>query len=202
MLLYGAGGHAKVVWDCLYAQQITVHGVFDDYANPRFLPTIPVLGAYQAHALPDELLIIAIGNNTARRQLASAVRHRFGQAIHPSATVSRFVQGIGKGTVILHNAVIQIHTLIGDHCIVNTSANVDHDCVIGDFVHISPNATLCGNVTVGEGTHIGASATAIPGVSIGKWCVVGAGSVVTRDIPDFSVAVGVPAKVIKPAPLM
>lgn len=201
MLLYGGSGHAKVIWDCLHAQAIPVNGIFDDGVDDgvrlQFLPTIPVLGAYQADAFADETLIIAIGNNAARRQLEPKIRHPFGKAAHPSALVSQFVQGIGEGTVILHNAVVQINTLVGRHCIINTSANVDHDCVLGDFVHISPNATLCGNVTVGEGTHICASVTVIPGVTIGKWCVIGAGSVVTRDIPDFSVAVGVPAKSIK-----
>ncbi len=54
-----------------------------------------------------------------------------------------------------------------------------------------------GPVTIGEGTWIGASATIIDGVTIGKGCVVGAGALVTKDIPDFSIAMGSPAKVIK-----
>ncbi len=54
-----------------------------------------------------------------------------------------------------------------------------------------------GPVSIGEGSWIGASATILDGVSIGKGCVVGAGSLVTADIPDYGVAVGVPAKVIR-----
>jgi acetyltransferase EpsM len=64
-------------------------------------------------------------------------------------------------------------------------------------VHISPNSTLCGNVKVGEGTHIGAGATILPNIEIGKWCKIGAGSVVTKKIPDYSVVVGIPGKIIK-----
>lgn len=52
-------------------------------------------------------------------------------------------------------------------------------------------------VRVKEGAWIGANAIILPGVTIGKNAVIGAGSVVTQDIPDFSVAVGVPARVIK-----
>lgn len=52
-------------------------------------------------------------------------------------------------------------------------------------------------VVINDGAHIGIGSIIMPGVTIGKGAVVGAGSVVTRDVPDYSVAVGVPAKVIK-----
>ena len=53
-----------------------------------------------------------------------------------------------------------------------------------------------GRISVGEHTFIGTRSIIMPGVTIGRRCVIGAGSVVTNDIPDNSVAVGVPAKVI------
>lgn len=52
-------------------------------------------------------------------------------------------------------------------------------------------------VKIGEGTWIGEKAVILPGVIIGKKCVVGAASVVTKNIPDYSIAVGNPARVIK-----
>lgn len=54
-----------------------------------------------------------------------------------------------------------------------------------------------GKVIVGDGAHIGIGAIIMPGVTIGTGAIIGAGAVVTRDIPPYSVAVGVPAKVIK-----
>lgn len=53
-----------------------------------------------------------------------------------------------------------------------------------------------GSIHVGERTFIGYKAIIMPGVKIGKRCIIGAGAVVTHDIPDYSVAVGVPARVI------
>ncbi len=52
-------------------------------------------------------------------------------------------------------------------------------------------------VKVGDGAWIGARVTLLPGVTLGRWCVIGAGAVVTRDIPDYGVAVGVPARVVR-----
>lgn len=52
-------------------------------------------------------------------------------------------------------------------------------------------------ITVGDDCWIGANVTVLPGVTIGKGCTIGAGAVVTKDVPDYSVAVGVPARVIK-----
>lgn len=53
-----------------------------------------------------------------------------------------------------------------------------------------------GKIHVGAHTFIGARCIIMPGVTIGERCVIGAGSIVTKDIPDGSVAVGVPAQII------
>ena len=87
--------------------------------------------------------------------------------------------------------------LVGENCILNTGAIVEHDCIVADHVHLSPAVTLCGKVTVGSFTHLGAGVTVIPGTSIGARAVVGAGAVVLQEIPSDSTAVGVPARVIK-----
>ena len=52
-------------------------------------------------------------------------------------------------------------------------------------------------ITIGDDSWIGGGAIIMPGVNIGKRCVIGAGSVVTKDIPDDSLAIGNPAKVIR-----
>ena len=54
-----------------------------------------------------------------------------------------------------------------------------------------------GKVIIKDGAHIGIGSIIMPGVTIGKGAVIGAGAVVTKDIPDYCIAVGVPAKVIK-----
>lgn len=63
-------------------------------------------------------------------------------------------------------------------------------------VPIKQQETERKEIRIGEDCWIGAKVTVLAGVSIGKHCVVGAGSVVTKSIPDYSIAVGVPAKII------
>lgn len=199
--MYGAGGQSKVVADLLESLGIKVLGVFDD--NPSLakftaLPVRPGIRSAGPAGFPklDAPLILSLGNCAERAALSRMLNVAYGTAIHGSAVVARTVR-IGPGTVVLHQAVIQPDAVIGAHVLVNTAASIDHDNVIGDFAHIAPHATLCGNVQVGEGTLIGAGATVLPEIRVGKWCSVGAGAVVTTDTPDYSVVVGIPARVIK-----
>lgn len=59
------------------------------------------------------------------------------------------------------------------------------------------NIDIFGRITIGNNVHIGWNAIIMPNVKIGNNCIIGAGAVVTRDIPDNSVAVGVPAHVVE-----
>lgn len=196
MLLYGASGHGKVIIDCFESQGFEIIGIFDDDPNKVELLNYQVIGKYNFELFSNEKLIISIGDNQTRKKVSEIIKHKFGIAMHISSTVSKNVK-IGEGAVIFHKAVLQSSTKVGKHAIINTCASVDHDCLIGNYAHISPNATLCGNVKIGEGTHVGAGAVIIPNITIGKWCIIGAGAVVTKDVDDYTVVVGNPARKIK-----
>lgn len=60
-----------------------------------------------------------------------------------------------------------------------------------------PDLEITAPITVGDNVYIGLNSTILPGISIGNRVIIGAGSVVTKNIPDNSVAVGVPARVVK-----
>ena len=200
MYLYGAGGHSKVVLDILQSFGIKLKGVFDDNPPDAKLRVMEVGDGIRllGEGFPelDAPLIISVGSNSRRAELASLIKANYGIAIHRSVTISSSAV-IGDGTVVLHGAIIQAGAEIGRHVLVNTAASIDHDNVIGDYAHVSPHATLCGHVEVGEGTHVGAGAVVIQNIKIGRWCSIGAGAVVIRDVPDYATAVGNPARVIK-----
>ncbi len=194
--LYGASGHAKVIIDILERSGNKIVGLFDDNEN------ISELLGYKCYKFSEGLLlqnrlIISIGDNYIRKNIVEKIGSiEYGKAIDSSALISTRSK-IGVGSVVMHGTIIQSNIKVDKHVIVNTGATVDHDCKIHNFVHISPNATICGNVKIEEGTHIGAGAVVIPGIKIGKWSVIGAGAVVINDVPDYSVVVGNPGKIIK-----
>ena len=199
MLVYGAGGHAKVIISILKATAQNVEAIFDDDTSRFSVLNVPVAGNYNPDLFPNEKLIIAIGHNLIRRRLLQKITHEFGTLVHPSAVIEDSAT-IGAGTCVMQNAVIQADSVIGKHVIINTSSSIDHDCRIGDFVHISPGVVLGGNVTIGENTLIGIGSIIVPGLSVGKNCLVSAGSVVTINIPDGAIVRGNPARIISRTP--
>ena len=195
VIFIGAGGHAKVLASMLEVIASELIAVFDsDKTKERFFG-VKNEGDYSTNVHPKAKLLIAIGDNATRKKISQSISHAFAQAIHPSAQIDRLVQ-LGQGVQVMPSVVINRATKIGHHCIVNSNATVEHDCTIGDFVHIAPAATICGGVTVGEETLVGANATVLPNCVIGKNVIIGAGTVVTKNIPDNTLVIGVPGKII------
>lgn len=108
---------------------------------------------------------------------------------------------LGKGCSLNHYSTILAG---GDVIIGNYSRFASFVTIMGESHGINPEKgiyhkqpLICKPVTIGEYCWIGEKAIIMPGVTIGDWSIVGAGSLVTRDIPAYSIAVGNPAKVIK-----
>lgn len=195
----GAGGHAKVVIATLQAAGWEVAGVFDD-AEARWgeeILGLPIRGPLDAaRELGVDGAVLAVGDNRARRRAAGRLDLPWVSVVHPDAVVHASVE-LGAGTVVFAGAVVQPDTVIGGNTIVNTGAAVDHDCRLGPFCHVGPGAHLAGTVTLEEGAFVGIGAVVIPGLTVGSWATVGAGSAAVRPVPAGTVAVGVPARVVR-----
>lgn len=194
MILFGASGHCKVVIDLLNLNNIKIDKILDD--NPKVSKVFDIPVFKNDGSIDFQSAIIAIGNNKDRKKISELYNLDYKSFSHPSAVISSFAN-FGFGNVFLANCTVNADARFGNHCIVNSNSVVEHDCEIADFVHITPSASIAGNVKIGEGTQIGIGAKVIQGIKIGKWCIVGAGAVVIRDLPDFAVAVGNPAKIIR-----
>jgi acetyltransferase EpsM len=193
--IYGAGGHAKVVWDILTAAGDGVVGFVSDAPRADTLLGLPVVASREA-LRPHDGVVVAIGDNTARRRVFLALREAGVPllcAVHPRAVVAGRVT-LGEGVVVAAGVVINLDTVVGENAIVNTGATLDHDNVLGAHAHVAPGCHLAGDVAVGEGAFLGVGTVAIPGIRVGAWARTGAGAVLVRDVAAGSLVVGVPAR--------
>lgn len=107
---------------------------------------------------------------------------------------------IGRGVYINRNAFIDASELIIIEDDVAIGPNVyitDHDHDISDRQRVLSNKLVSDPVVIEAGAWVGANVSVLKGVRIGRGAVIGAGSVVTKDIPEHTVAAGVPAKVLR-----
>lgn len=102
--------------------------------------------------------------------------------------------GIGINCEVYGPVTIGRDVMMGPEVVIYTSGH-KHDKV--DIPMIKQGSDEIRPVTIGNDVWIGRRAIIMPGVKIGDGCIIGAGAVVTKDIPNYSVACGVPAKVVK-----
>jgi sugar O-acyltransferase (sialic acid O-acetyltransferase NeuD family) len=173
ILIVGAGGHGRSVADALLcAGTQTLAGFVDDrWPQLQQVWTSPVLGTLADLArLRDhaDAVVIAIGNNAARRQaFQQALAAGFAPAtvVHPRATVSPRAF-IGAGVTLMANTVIGCDAHIGDGVIVNAGAIVDHDARLGAFSHVGVGACLSGAAELGDGAWLQEGCTLGPGQKV------------------------------------
>jgi sugar O-acyltransferase (sialic acid O-acetyltransferase NeuD family) len=201
VVVYGAGGHGRVVADAAQCAGFEVLGFLDDQsAVGAEVGSGRVLGGsgwWRGH--PDVDVVLAVGDNSSRQRLGADLARDGRQAltvVHPSAVVSG-AASLGPGVVVLALAVVNTDAKIGAGAIVNSAAVVEHDVIVGNYAHVSPNSTLAGAAQLGDSSQLGAGACVLPGIAVGSRSVVGAGAVVTHDVPGGSVCAGVPARVLR-----
>jgi UDP-2-acetamido-3-amino-2,3-dideoxy-glucuronate N-acetyltransferase len=122
---------------------------------------------------------------------------------------------IGKNCKIGHNCFVSSQAKLGDGVKLESNIDVWDLVTLEDYVFVGPSAVFTNDKTprskypkkkfpqygewlptlVKKGATIGANATILSNITIGKWAFVGAGAVVTKDIPDYAIVVGVPARI-------
>lgn len=204
IVLIGGGGHARAVRDViesLNGYSISLGG----------RPEIAMIVKDSRKLKPEDWgalyrkykrYVIAIGQiKTAqpRIDVFNEIQRRhiqFPALISPFAYVSPTAK-IGRGTVIMHNAVVNAGAIIDEFCIINTGAIIEHDAKIGFYTHISTGAVVNGEAGVGRRSFVGSNAVVLNQIRIGNDVILGAGSVACFDIMEPGIYRGNPAGRIK-----
>lgn len=163
---------------------------------------IPIIGGCElikALAGPDTgFLSLVTGSTVSRYESGRQIVAAGGQLtnfIHPGVDLTLTHWGVGN--YIQEGVITQAEVSVGDNSSIHMGALIGHESSIGNSCFIAHGVSVSGCCQIGDGTFIGTNATILPRVKIGNWATIGAGSVITRDVPDYAVAVGNPARVIK-----
>jgi len=198
----GSGGTACEVYGILKSLNLhmNVKGfvVGNDYpVDKKMLFSIPVI---HEENIDGEFSnrIIAIGTPEKKSWIQNMKRDGvpFLSVIHPSSIALENIQ-YGEGVIIYPGVLMTTNIRVGDFTIVNAGATIGHDSKIGSCCHIAPGVHIAGNVTIGDQSWIGIGTSVSMRVKIGSHVMIGAGAVVVSDIPDNTLAYGVPAKVVR-----
>lgn len=186
--LYGFSGHGLVCADVAKAM---------GYEECLFIDDDEGKGLKFSPELERADIFISIGSNVARRKVYDRVKAagwRVVNLIHPSAIISASAKLAEEGILIMPYVVVNAAAVIERGVILNSSCVVEHECFVGEFAHISVGAKCAGNVRVGKGCFVGINAAILPNLSLANGSVLGGGAVLTKNVFEEGIFVGVPAR--------
>lgn len=203
--IYGAGAQGKLTLDTVRAQ-----GNYDPIEfidDNEYLWGTEVNGARVVgnleFALEQDLstfkMIVAIGHPVIRAQTFQKLKgHSISllNAIHPRSVIAPTAT-IGGGNWISCLAEVSTDARIGDNNIIYSGTLVEHDAVIEDGVLLSAGVVVSGRAKVKKGAIVGIGAIIMLRKTVGVFSVVAAGSLVTKDVPERTLVMGTPARIIK-----
>jgi len=102
-----------------------------------------------------------------------------------------------QSTVSIKRGLFGTNTVIGEGTTIGSFANIGHAVKIGKNCFIAPGTALAGSAIINDNCFFGLNSVVLNGIKIGKNCKIGSGSIVTKDIPENKVVVGIPGKILR-----
>jgi sugar O-acyltransferase (sialic acid O-acetyltransferase NeuD family) len=208
LFIYCAGGYGKEVMDSasrLNAIRRFWHEIvfIDDICKEDSRYGAQVLDFSQACDMLAEIggeVIIANGEPAARAALRSKLEEkkiRLGNLVDSSAIIVPTAT-LASGVIVAQFCSISSDVVLGTNVSVNQMSIVGHDVVVGENSVISSMVNIGGKSVIGKNSYIGMGSLIKEGTRIGDGVIVGMGSVVFSDLPDNVIALGNPARPMRP----
>tara|TARA_Y100001970_G_C14233481_1_gene860270 strand:+ start:574 stop:1245 length:672 start_codon:yes stop_codon:yes gene_type:complete len=210
IIIFGCGGHAKIILDCIETTKKYKPIGFIDEKNfdIPFSKKIKYLGSIKDfnkiiknYNLKTTFGIVGIHSNIVRRKIVKKIsklnkNFKWANIIHPSAVISKTAK-LGSGNMILAGSIICSETVIHNHVSINTGTYIDHNNIFHNFSSTGPGVTTGGNVVIGHDSFLGIGCAVRHKILIGNNTVVGGQSFVCKNCKSNSLYYGVPSKRIK-----
>lgn len=207
LLIYGAGGLAKEVYDIVartYSDKYEKIYFIDDFVEEsNFYLSETIHFDSILNMFKDEMDslegVVAVGEPSYREMLTKKFEDAgvsMATIIDKTALISPTAK-IEKGSIICEFATIHANVYIGHSCLIQPYCDVGHDIVFGDFSVMSSNCAPGGASIFGKRVYMGMNATSKEKISIGDDAIVGMGAVVFRDVDSGATVVGNPARVTR-----
>lgn len=162
-------------------------------------------------------LFYVIYNLFAKQLPRTYMPYSLGSGYIRHVIVNSFIDKCGKNLRIQSNVLLSPHLEIGNDVEINENVRIRANVKIGNNVLIAPNVQLIsinheykdiavpikyqgekkGRIEIGDDVWIGTAAIILPNVKVSKGAIIGAGAVVTKDVPEYAIVGGNPAKIIK-----
>jgi sugar O-acyltransferase (sialic acid O-acetyltransferase NeuD family) len=220
IIIFGSGSHSKVVFsEIINLQNYNILGFVDDFTKKgKKIFKYNNINYFNLGSIKNFLKykninkfmngggnnicgIIGVGYNYLRKKIRDEVikidkNFKWETIISKNAVLNGKVK-IGKGSLIMSGVVINTQTVIGEHCIINTSSSIDHDNKFKNFSSSGPGVVTGGNVTIDQYSYLGIGSVIKHGIKIGTNTVIGGNSFVNKNCYSNFVYYGIPIKKIR-----
>ena len=203
VIIFGVNNIGRAAKAMFESNDIVIYGFLDDNKELKGteVDDVTVLGKTNDDGFLKFIgqkaeAFVASDDNQVRKNLVEMLLKKRKvmpvNAIHSSAKIDPTTH-LSHGTFVSVNVSLGLHAKVGNHCILNSGAVVDHGAELGDFVQIGAGAVIGAEAVLEDEVFVGAGATIIPGIRIGKGARIGAGSVVIAEVEEGKTVFGNPA---------
>lgn len=212
VIIIGGEGNGGVVASCIEDNRIRfndlewkVAGFLNDFEKGETILGYPVVGGTDdiSKFLTDEYYFIyaihMIGRNVKSEEVFLKLNiplKRFATIIHKTAFVAKSAV-IEPGVFVMSNCYVGPGTKLGYCSLLMANSLLGHNTTVGQLCHFSVGSITSSYVQMGKVSDVALGAKILEKRKIGDYAVAGASSLVTKDIPDYEIHVGIPAKFLK-----